>query len=426
MYGQTIKFIALLLLIILSAFFSGSEVAFFSLDKKKVKELLKDNPLLLRYAGQLLDFPRRLLVTILIGNNIVNVAASIVSVSIALSFAVVYNISEEMALTLEIILLTGVIVLFGELIPKIWASKSTITFIKVLTIPLFWISSVFHPVSELITELIRFISKVIKVDKSKNAITHEDLHHLADLGHEHGTLEEHEQELIQSLVSVKTVVVREIMRPRVDMVAVSIDSSLDDVLQLISDSGHSRIPLYREDLDDIMGVIYAKDLLRFLKDKTHNKEIFDLEKIARKTLFIPETKLINDLMKEFQEKKMHLAIVVDEYGGTSGLVTLEDIIEEIIGEIRDEYDKEEIDIVKISANSYMVSGSVSITELDEQFNLDIDLEEADFDTLGGFVFNFAEEIPKEGYSFEFNGNRFTVKEVANKRIKKIQIDLKND
>jgi len=166
-------------------------------------------------------------------------------------------------------------------------------------------------------------------------------------------------------------------------------------------------------------------LLKFLKDKTQ-KERFSPLTIARKALFIPETKLSNELMKEFQEKKMHLAIVVDEYGGTSGLVTLEDILEEIIGEIRDEYDKEEEEISKISENTYIAKGSISISELNENLNLGIDLSNADYDTLGGFVFNQAEEIPKEGYSFEFNQTRFTVKEVANKRIKKIQIDMKNE
>ncbi|MHC1736846.1 MAG: hemolysin family protein [Ignavibacteriaceae bacterium] len=421
---QIIKYISLVLLIIFSAFFSGSEVAFFSLDRKRVKDLLKDNPLLLKYSLRLLEYPRRLLVTILIGNNIVNVAASIIAVSIALGYSRATGFPEEAAVIIQIILLTSIIIIFGELTPKIWATKSPITFAKGVAFPLYWISAVLFPISEFITEILLVFFRFIKVDKKKGAISHDDLHHLADLGHEHGTLEDHEQELIQSLVSVKTVIVREIMRPRVDMVAVATDSTIDEVLQTISESGHSRIPLYKGDLDEIVGIIYAKDLLKFLKDK-NGQEKFEPEKIARKALFIPETKLSNDLMKEFQEKKMHLAIVVDEYGGTSGLVTLEDIIEEIIGEIRDEYDKEEDQINKISDKSYIVAGSISISELNENLNLGVDLADADYDTLGGFIFNKAEEIPKEGYTFEFNGNQFTVKEVINKRIKKIQIDLKN-
>lgn len=421
---QIIKYILLVLLIICSAFFSGSEVAFFSLDRKKVKDLLKDSPLILKYSIRLLEYPRRLLVTILIGNNIVNVAASIISVTIALGIARSTGFSEEAVVTIQIILLTAIIVIFGEVTPKIWATKSPLSFAKSVAFPLYWISAMLFPLSELITEFLLLFTKFIKVDKKKGAITHDDLHHLANLGHEHGTLEEHEQELIQSLVSVKTVIVREIMRPRVDMVAVATGSTFDEVLQTISESGHSRIPLYKEDLDEIVGIIYAKDLLKFLKDKEQTEK-FDPEKIARKALFIPETKLSNDLMKEFQEKKMHLAIVVDEYGGTSGLVTLEDIIEEIIGEIRDEYDKEEEQIIKISERSYIVTGSISISELNEHLNLGADLTDADYDTLGGFIFDQAEEIPKEGYTFEFNGNQFTVKEVINKRIKKIQIDLKN-
>jgi gliding motility-associated protein GldE len=422
---QLVKYVSLVFLIIFSAFFSGSEVAFFSIDKKKAKDLLSDHSLILKYSLRLLEYPRRLLVAILIGNNVVNIAASIISVTIALGIAKDANLSEELVITVQIILLTAVIILFGELIPKIWATKAPLSFMKAVAFPLYWISALIFPVSELITELLVVFYKFIKTDKSKGALTREDIHHLAKIGHERGTLEDHEQELIQSLVSVKTVIVREIMRPRVDMVAVSTDSSLEEVLQTISESGHSRIPLYKEDLDEIVGIIYAKDLLKFLKDKTQ-KERFSPLTIARKALFIPETKLSNELMKEFQEKKMHLAIVVDEYGGTSGLVTLEDILEEIIGEIRDEYDKEEEEISKISENTYIAKGSISISELNENLNLGIDLSNADYDTLGGFVFNQAEEIPKEGYSFEFNQTRFTVKEVANKRIKKIQIDMKNE
>ena len=422
---QLVKYVSLVFLIIFSAFFSGSEVAFFSIDKKKAKDLLSDHSLILKYSLRLLEYPRRLLVAILIGNNVVNIAASIISVTIALGIAKDANLSEELVITVQIILLTAVIILFGELIPKIWATKAPLSFMKAVAFPLYWISALIFPVSELITELLVVFYKFIKTDKSKGALTREDIHHLAKIGHERGTLEDHEQELIQSLVSVKTVIVREIMRPRVDMVAVSTDSSLEEVLQTISESGHSRIPLYKEDLDEIVGIIYAKDLLKFLKDKTQ-KERFRPLTIARKALFIPETKLSNELMKEFQEKKMHLAIVVDEYGGTSGLVTLEDILEEIIGEIRDEYDKEEEEISKISENTYIAKGSISISELNENLNLGIDLSNADYDTLGGFVFNQAEEIPKEGYSFEFNQTRFTVKEVANKRIKKIQIDMKNE
>jgi len=213
------------------------------------------------------------------------------------------------------------------------------------------------------------------------------------------------------------------MKPRVDIVAVSTETTLDEMIKTITESGHSRIPLYNDDLDEIVGIIYAKDLLPFIKDEKLKVKLNPGE-IARAALFVPETKYINDLMAEFQEKKMHIAIIVDEYGGTSGLITLEDIIEEIIGEIRDEYDKEEEQIVKLTDTSYLVSGSLQVDELNESLNLNIPTEETDYESIGGFVLEHAESIPKEGYSFESDGVKYTVKEVAKKRIKKIQIELK--
>jgi len=416
------KSIILILLIFLSAFFSGSEVALFSLDKRKLNNNFGNNPLLLKYITNLLEYPRRLLVTILIGNTIVNVAASIVAVTIALEYSIIYNIPENIALTVQIILLTTLIILFGELTPKVLAVRNPYKFSFIVAIPIYWLSVLLYPASELITELMKTVAGKFNFDRKKTVITHDEIKHLAELGHEKGTLEESENELIQSIVSYKTVQVREIMKPRVDIIAVSTETTLDEIVKTITTSGHSRIPLYNNDLDEVVGIIYAKDLLPYIKDE-QLKSGFKPKEIARASLFVPETKYINDLMTEFQEKKMHIAIIVDEYGGTSGLVTLEDIIEEIIGEIRDEYDKEEEPIVKINDCSYLVSGSLQVDEINETLDLRIDTTEADYDTIGGFVLEHAESIPKEGYSFELDGIRYTVKEVAKKRIKKIQIDI---
>ena len=261
----------------------------------------------------------------------------------------------------------------------------------------------------------------ISIDKKKSAIKHEEIKELATLGLEMGTIEDEEHELIHSIVGFKTLSVSEIMTPRVDMVALSSDSDFTELVNEITKTGRSRIPLYKDDLDDIIGIIYAKDLLPYFKNAELRKNL-SLAKIARKPMFVPRTKMIDDLMHEFQEKKMHIAIVVDEYGGTAGLVSLEDIIEEIIGEIRDEYDKEENTLTKIDENNFMVLGRISIDELKEILDININTEEAEYDTIAGLVLNFAGQIPKEGYSFEFENHRFTVKEVLNKRIKKVQIE----
>ena len=414
----------LIVCFIFSGFFSGSEVALFSLDKKKIKSTFPNSAIVQEYLQNLLENPRRLLVTILIGNTVVNVAASIIAVSLALDIAQSFGFSQNVVLTLQIILLTILILLFGEVTPKIWASKNPAAFSKVVAIPIHWVSVIIYPVSETITEFIRLLVSKIRIDKKKSAINPDEIKELATIGLEKGTIEDEEHELIHSIVGFKTLSVSEIMTPRVDMIAISTDSNFSEVINEITRTGRSRIPLYKEDLDDIVGVIYAKDLLPYFKNAELRKNL-SLEKIARKPMFVPKTKMIDSLMHDFQDKKMHIAIVVDEYGGTAGLVSLEDIIEEIIGEIRDEYDKEENPVTKIDEKNYLVLGRISIDEIKETLEININTEEAEYDTVAVLVLYFAGQIPKEGYSFDFENHRFTVKEVLNKRIKKVQIEKLN-
>jgi putative hemolysin len=410
----------LLFLFVLSAFFSGSEVALFSLDKKKLQNTFEFNPLIRRYLQNLLDFPRRLLVTILLGNTLVNVSASIIAVSLAIDYSHNSGFSRNIALTIEIICLTLCILLFGELIPKIWAAKNPVSFAKLISIPLYWLNVILFPVAEILTEAIRSLIGLLKLDKRKGAILSEEITELANLGHERGTIVEEEHGLISSIVNFRSVSVYEVMTPRVDIVSVSTENNFDEVLEIINKTGHSRIPLFYEDLDEIIGIVYSKDLLPYIKNIDSRMNL-SLTKITRKAMFIPRTKLISSLMHEFQEKKMHLAIVVDEYGGTAGLITLEDIIEEILGEIRDEYDKEENPITKVGDNNYIILGKLSIDELNELLNTTFN-ENSNYETVGGLILNHAGQIPKEGYSFQMDGYGFIVKEVQNKRIKKVQIE----
>jgi len=419
-----IKIVILFLLFIFSAFFSGSEVALFSVNKRKLKTDTSVKSVTTRYLLHLLEYPRRLLVTILIGNTVVNVAASIVAVLLTLDIANRFNYSRNIALTVQIIILTILIVLFGELIPKVWASKNPLAFARFVSIPLYWINVILYPVAETLTEIIKSAVSHLNFDKTKSAILPEEITELANLSHERGAIIEEEHGLINSIVSFRTVAVYEVMTPRVDMIAIPTETSFDELLKIITQTGHSRLPLYKNGLDNIIGVVYAKDILPYIQNLELRKQ-FSLEKIARKALFIPQTKLISTLMQELQEKKMHISIVVDEYGGTAGLITLEDIIEEIIGEIRDEYDKEESPIQKINDYSFMVLGKLSIDELNELLNTNIKPEHEDYETVAGLVLNYAGNIPKEGYSFEMENHRFTVKEVLKKRIMKILIEKKS-
>ncbi|GAB4128828.1 MAG: hemolysin family protein [Ignavibacteriales bacterium] len=407
--------------LIFSGLFSGAEVALFSIDKKKISALNKKKTLWIDYVLQLLETPKRLLVTILIGNTIVNVSAAIVSVGLALKIADKYNIAYSVAIVSQIIITTVLILIFSEVTPKIFASKDPMKFSKFSVIPIYWISVIIYPVSKIITDLLKFLSAKLKLTHNKSAIIYDELSDLAEIGAEKGTLVEGEHEIINSLVNFRTVLAREAMTPRVDIVAIPTDANYSQVLKIITEAGYSRYPLYEENLDNIIGIIYAKDLLPFLTDDKM-QETISLKKLARKAIFIPETKKINELLHLFQESKLHIGIVVDEYGGTSGLISLEDVLEEIVGEIRDEYDQEENDFTKLSDDKFIVLGKMKIDEFNELLGENFSSENDEYDTVGGFIFTHSGSIPKDGYSFERSGFKFIVKDVINKRINKVLVE----
>jgi gliding motility-associated protein GldE len=415
------KLIILFVLLAASAFFSGSEVALFSLDKRRVKHQFKDHLLLQRYILSLINQPRRLLVTILIGNTIVNVAASIVAVTLAIELSPVIDVAAEVVIFFQIVALTGLILIFGELIPKVIATKNPLLFASVITIPLYWISVLIYPAAEIITELIKVTTSRLNINKVRSVLTKDEISDMTDIGKKKGTLEEEEREIIKSIVSFRNIITSEIMTPRVDINAIPIDMTLNVIIDTINETGHSRFPLYIEDLDKISGILYAKDILPYIKDGKIQTDI-KLLSIARKAIFVPKTKRIDDLLNEFQVKKTHIAIVVDEYGGTAGLITLEDIIEEVVGEIWDEYDKEENVIEKIDEDHYIVLGKTSIDEFNEMIGSQVIPDDPDYETIGGLVFKQAGFIPKQGFNFAIGDFNFTVKEVHRKRIKKILIE----
>lgn len=417
-----INILSFFILLLCSGFFSGSEVSFFSLDKKKIDRHFKKNPVIHRYLVTLISFPRRLLVTILIGNTFVNVAISIVAVLIALDLAKLFQLNINLIITFQIIVTTLFVLIFGELVPKIIAAKSAIQFVKFAAIPIYLISAVLYPISEFITEVIRLSVSKLKFDKSKSALTAEEFSELADLSTETGAIDENEKEIINSIVEFRETTVSEIMTPRVDIIAVSENKSIDDVIKIINESGHSRIPVYRDSIDLISGVVLAKDLLSFINDDQRKRQT-KISSLLKKVLFVPESKKIGDLLREFQSKKNHLAIVVDEYGGTAGLITLEDIIEEVVGDIWDEYDRAEKNIQHISENKFLVDGNILLEDLLSELGINLlDENDPDIDTLAGFILKIAGEIPKEGSSFVYNEYRITVKQLDKKRIRKVIIE----
>lgn len=413
--------ILFLICLIFSGLFSGAEVALFSLDKKKLSTINKNKSLWLDYVLQLLETPKRLLVTILIGNTIVNVSAAIVSVGIAIQLADKYKISYNAAIVAQIIITTILILFVSEVTPKILASKEPLKFSKFSIIPVYWVSVIVYPIAKIMTDLLKMMSAKINFTLNKSAIIYDELTDLAEIGAEKGTLQEGEHEIINSLVNFRTVLAREAMTPRVDIIAIPTDANYSKVLKIITEAGYSRYPLYEDNLDNIIGIIYAKDLLSFLSNE-ELQETISLKKLARKAIFIPETKKINELLHLFQESKLHIGIVVDEYGGTSGLISLEDVLEEIVGEIRDEYDQEENDFTKIDDNKYIVLGKMKIDEFNELIGENFSSDNDEYDTVGGFIFAHSGSIPKDGYSFVKNGYKFIVKDVINKRINKVMVE----
>lgn len=423
-FDWSIKLALIFVLLLSSAFFSGSEVALFSLDRKHLDSGLDKTGITYRYLINLINFPRRLLVTILIGNTLVNVAVSIVAVSLAIDFAEYFNLSLDIILIIQIILITILILLFGELFPKVVASKNPFAFAKAIAVPLNICNIIIYPVAETITEIIKISSSKFTFDKSKSALTKGELIDLANIGKEKGTLEDDEHSLISSLVAFSGLSVNEVMTPRVDIKAVSVNDNFEKIINVITESGHSRIPVFDDNIDEIVGIVFAKDLLVFIKSPDLIRN-FSLKSLIKKPLFIPETKLINDLLKEFQAKKVHLAIIVDEYGGTAGLISLEDIIEEVVGDIWDEFDKEENHLIKINDYQFIALGKTTLQEINETFGVNISLPDDDYDTLGGYILNKAGSIPKINYEFADFGIKFIVSEVQNKRIKKVILEKLN-
>jgi putative hemolysin len=407
-------------LLIFSGFFSGSEVAFFSLNVNKLKRHSSKQKKADERVITLLERPRKLLITILISNTVVNVGIAITAAVLALRLADILGINPAILLTLEVILITLCILIFSEVTPKVLATKMPIEFARFASLPLTYFFTLLYPVSEIFAAIARFIQRIVRVDKLRSAISADELKTLAEVGMEHGSLEHDESRIIQGVADFGDTTVREIMGSRVDMIMLQADSTVQEAMELIRESGHSRIPIYEEHPDDIKGILYAKDLLPFLV-RGKKKSKTSLKSLVREALFVPESKPVEDLLHEFQAKKTHIALVVDEYGGVSGLVTLEDIIEEIVGDIRDEHDKEIPYYKKIREREYLINPTIGIHEIEELTGLSFTREDVDYDTLGGFLITHFGKIPEKGQRYTYLGLEFIIERVRNRRITRVRL-----
>jgi putative hemolysin len=364
---------------------------------------------------KLLDDPQKTLITILTGNMFVNIAAS--SLATYLAIKLFGNVGIGIAGGIMIFM----ILVFGEIVPKSLAISNAEAIAKKIARPVEIISSFLFPLifffKIIINALYYFFGK--KRVKEKKEITEEDLITLINVGKDEGVIEEEEKKMIRNIFEFGDTMVKEVMVPRVDMACIPSEAKLNSILRLIKKMGHSRIPVYKETIDNIIGILYTKDLLVVYEQWYKSKEKFDLKKIIRRAYFVPENKKIDDLLDIFQRDKIQIAIAIDEYGGTAGLVTMEDVVEEIVGEIIDEYDKETKLYEIIDNNTVIADGIISIDKINELLNIEI--PENDFETLGGFIYDLMGRVPNKNETVEYKNIQITIEQVVKNRIIRVII-----
>jgi gliding motility-associated protein GldE len=409
----------ILVLLFFSALVSGSEVAFFSLSHSQIEQVRKLRNPSDKHVLNLLERPKRLLATILIANNVINIAVIVLS---AFVFSILFDFSDRpvIGFLIQVALITFLILLFAEILPKIYASQHPLRFSALMASPLLVLRRGFSPLSTLLVRSTTAIDR--RMAKKRPNISMNELSHALEITTDQGTTDE-EKNILRGIVSFSNVYAREIMKSRVDVVAVDITTPFPRLLEVILEAGYSRIPVYRESFDDIEGILYIKDLLPYLEKGAG----FKWQTMLRNAFFVPESKKINDLLKEFQEKKIHLAIVVDEYGGTSGIVTLEDILEEIVGEINDEFDIEEAIYSRLDASTFVFEGKTllkdfcRITGTDYASFAEV---KGEADTLAGLILEIKRELPFRGEKIGFKNFEFEIEGVDNRRIKRIKVRVR--
>ena len=414
--------IILILLLISSALISGSEIAFFSLNQTDINEL-SNNGKEKNVVVTLLERPRKLLATILITNNFINILIVLLFASLAETLFGDFNISLDLyffavpiRFLLEVLLVTFLILLFGEVLPKVYASRNALLFAKKISKFIHTVNILLTPFSMPLIAITKWVEQKFGSKASKFSV--ETLSQALELTSQDATSKD-EQKILNGIVNFGNTETVQIMKPRIDVFALSDTETYEEVLSKILTNGYSRNPVYSENIDNIIGVLYAKDLLAHL-----NKKTFDWQTLLREPFFVPENKKLDDLLADFRAKKNHLAIVVDEYGGTSGVVTLEDVIEEIVGDINDEFDDEDVSYSKIDANNYIFEGKTSIKDfckiLDDEDEEIFEEEKGESETLAGFILEISGKFPKKGAKINFKNYTFTIEALDKKRIKQVK------
>ena len=412
-----IGIIGIIFLLFCTAMVAAAEVALFSLSKKDLSDLSKNNPPKHNVIHQLLGKPKKLLATILIANNFLHIAVVVLfSFSLDKLFSMIAI--PVVKFGVEVLLVTFLILLFGEVLPKVYASRNNVKFASFIAFPILFLNRILSPISYPLRGISSFIQE--KLGKQKTNFSVDHLSQALELTSTEETTHE-EQKLLEGIVSFGNTDTKQVMSPRIDIFALEIDAPFSEILSKVIDKGYSRIPVYEDNIDNIKGVLFVKDLIPYI-----NSEDFDWKTLLREPFFVPENKKLDDLLKDFQSMKSHLAIVVDEYGGTSGLVSLEDVIEEIVGDISDEFDEENISYSQIDEKNFLFDGKINLKDFFRVIPVNEDIFEnrkGEAETLAGFILELLGNFPKKGQKIAFENCLFTIVILDKKRIKQIKVTI---
>jgi putative hemolysin len=410
-------FIGIFILLFCSAIVSGAEVALFSLSQKDIDETIQDNASKGKIISQLLEKPKKLLATLLVANNFINIGVVILFSFVGKDLFAAIT-SPVLKFVLEVILVTFLLLLFGEVLPKVYASRNNVKFVKLIAYPISGLDKVLSPVSLPMRSATIYLQN--KLGKQKTNFSVDQLSQALELTATDETSTE-EQKILEGIVSFGNTDTKQVMSPRIDVFALEITEPFEAICPKIIEKGFSRIPVYRDNIDQIEGVLFVKDLLPYI-----NSVEFDWTALIREPFFVPENKKLDNLLKDFQSMKSHLAIVVDEYGGTSGLVSLEDVIEEIVGDISDEFDDEPVNYSQIDDKNYIFEGKINLKDFYRIIEVDEDLFEdrkGEAETLAGFILEILGNFPKKGQKIVFENCTFVIESVDQKRVKQIKVTI---
>ncbi|KGK86481.1 hemolysin family protein [Clostridium sp. HMP27] len=428
----TSQLILIVILTMLNAFFASAEMAIVSLNKNKIKLLAEEGNKKAKLLIKLMEEPTKFLSTIQVGITLAGFfssasAATGISEDLA-QYLNTFNIpySGQIALIVVTIILSYITLVFGELFPKRIAMQKSQSIAMFSVIPILYISKVTKPFIKLLSASTNVLVRLAGFDRQdlEERVSKEEIKSLVEVGQEHGVINETEKEMINSIFEFDDKLADEVMTPRTEVYLINIDTPLNEYLDELMEEKYSRIPVYEGDSDNIIGILYMKDF--FIEARKHGFENVDIRSILHSAYFVPETKNIDELFKELQVSKKHMAILIDEYGGFSGIVTIEDLIEEVMGNIEDEYDNDEPDIEKIDNNTFIVNGLLAIDELNDDLHINLDSEEQD--TISGFLVDLLGRIPENGEQevIEHNNIVFKIEEVKEKRINKVKICIQRE